>query len=849
MNAASFVSLLTPERVRSRTDTEPAGAVATQSHRQLWIALGVAGAITVAVYAVIQLWFINVQPSFDDEGLLNPIYLFSHIGHVTYPIYPFPGSTQAYFVHPPGDAVFVGAFQWLTGWPSMASGIGSLLLLIFVALALTAWSRFTLPVKVGLFAGIAAGIVAWGGEYFLRPDDRLAAAFIAGLLALETGRLGGWKTGRLFLGSLLVSLSCTLHYPGSADIGAVAIYAVWVVLERRGTGGLKRGLRESARPLAALGLGAALVGIPYLALFAIPFWGDIKAFAHIANQELASQYNGVFGAIRLHRDVYSYIYHAQIGGPFLSALASPFTRFGIPVVVVTTPVFYWRRETRGIALGSLPNLLFLLFFTHTKIERNSDYYTTEFTLYYAALAYLAVLAVAWVAERLRFAVLLRAAATAAAGAAVLVLVWLLAVPVSLAGSARDWSPDHADLEIARAATEETLPSDSVVILDPALNLWYPAGGWTDYPLFRDIGYATDLSLFNLPAYFSSATAVSTANEASADWTAANVQHQNIGSWYADGLLTPFRFYFGRLVSPQSPPDIGFLLLSARREPVVGNVLDGSTVVHYAQAASGSSVLVEALCDVSAPVVKALPLPYQQTLFIPGRTNVDPYIDEAHGNRRYAMQTFLDTRADYLAHRLPALRQAGCQLHAVVPLAVTSRQPASKLLDDYDKVDQRRAIQFPTYYSPAVNALYSPTLPVQPVPHGVASNFDVSAGASERFVGSGQLVTTAPKLYTEAGVFNLRVQPGRRNWVVVNGRVTTGQIELCVYSNNVCVMQRTIPSGAPGPFYLPVPNHLPPNPQLFIGNEATGASSISIENVGVVAARAAPASRHRPGRAH
>jgi hypothetical protein len=829
MRTALFASVLTPERLRPRADTERATETDTRTARVPWTALGVAGAAAVAVYAVIQLWFINVQPGFDDQGLFNPIYLFSHAGHVTYPIYPYPGSTEVYFVHPPGDAVFVGAFQWLTGWPAMAAGIGSLLVLIFVALALIAFSRFSLAVKVGFFAGIAAGVVAWGGVWFLRPDDRLAISFLAGLLALETGRLGGWATGRLFLGALLVSLSCTLHYPGSANIVAVAIYAVWVVRERRG-------VRPAARPLAALALGSALVGIPYVALFAVPFWNDITQFAHAANQALASQYQGVLGAFRLHRDLYHYIYHAQIGGPFLSALASPFTRFGIPLVFVTTPILYWRRETRGIALGSLPYLLFLLLFTHTKVINNVDYYTTEFTLYYACLGYLAVLAVSWSAQRLRLAVVPRIALTGAAGAAVLALVFHFAVPTSLFVSGRDWHPDHADMEIARAATASTLPSDSRILIDPAVNLWYTAGGWTDYPMWRDLGYAGNLSSLNLRAFFASFTAVGAPEETWEGWTSANIQHQATGNWYADGLLKPFRFYFGRIIPGQGPPDIRYLLMSPRAQPVVGNVLQGDTVVRYTQAASGSHVLVETLCDVSAPAVKTLALPYQVTIFLPGTTNVDPYIDEQHGHRRYAMQTFLDSRADYVSNQLPALRREGCQIHAVVPLGVASRRPASQVLDRYQQIDRRRVIKFPDWVS-AVNALYAPAVAVQRVPDGVASSFAPASGGSERFTGSGQIVRTPRQQFAEAGVFPLRWQPGRQNWVVVHGRVTEGEIQLCVYSNGACVTQRLLARGQRGTFYLPVPMPLPANPQLFIGNQATGsASAIVIQDVGVEAAR-------------
>ena len=824
MNVASFVTLLTPQRARSTADAAPRSEVATQAGRFPWTAIVLAGAVAVAAYAVIQLWFINAQPGLDDQGLFNPIYLFTHTGHITYPIYPFPGSTDAYFVHPPGDAVVVGAFQWVTGWPAMAAGIGSLLLLIFVAVALVVWSPFSPALKFGFLAGIAAGAVAWGGTSFLRPDDRLAISFIAGLIALESGRLAGWAVGRLCIGAVLVCLSATLHYPGSADVFAVAIYAVWVVVERRS-------LRRAARPLAALAVGSGLVLIPYAALFVIPFWGDIKAFASAAS----NQYQGVFGAFRLHREVYHYIYHAHIGGPFLSALSSPFTRLAMPLVFVTTPILFWRRETRGIALASLPNLLFLLFFTHTKISANSAYYTTEFTLYFSCLAYLTVLAVSWGVQRLRLKGQLRVTITAAAGAAVIGLVFLLAQPASLGAFGRDWDPDHADMEIARAATASTLPSNSVVVFNPSLNLWYTSGGWTAYPIWRDIGYADDLSPFNLRGFFSGVTAVAAGENETWDVASAtNIQHQAVGNWYADGLLKPFRFYFGRHRTG-AEAEIRYLLLSPRQQPVVGNVLEGHTVTRYAQAANGPNVLVEAYCDVSAAAVNAFPVPDQAPIFLPGTSTTDPYIDEQHGHRRYAMQTFLDTRADYVRNRLPVLRRGGCRIDRVVPLRVVSRRPSSKILDDYDKVDQRRVMKFPDFI-PAVDALYDPPVAVQRVPHGVASNLDVSRGASERFNASGQLLTTPRQLYAEAGVYTLRWQPGRRNWVSIDGHVTTGAIQLCLLSNGACVVQRNLRRGASGRFYLPAPTPLPPNPVLFIGNaSAAGASEMAIEDISVQAA--------------
>src|SRR5690348_10061612 len=109
MKVASLVTVLTPPRVRPTADAEDRSEVAAQASRFPWTPIVLAGAVAVAAYAVIQLWFINAQPGLDDQGLFNPIYIFTHTGRMIYPIYPFPGSTDAYFVHPPGDAVVVGA--------------------------------------------------------------------------------------------------------------------------------------------------------------------------------------------------------------------------------------------------------------------------------------------------------------------------------------------------------------------------------------------------------------------------------------------------------------------------------------------------------------------------------------------------------------------------------------------------------------------------------------------------------------------------------------------------------------------------------------------------------------------
>lgn len=804
--------------VADGVDERPSGAVA----RATLIALSVLAGLGTATFAVTTFWFSAVEPVLDDQGLFNPIYLFAKTGHLAYPIYPAVGAEQSYFVHPPGDAVLVGSAMWLSGWTAEAAAIGCILLLVFVTVAILVASRFSLAVKFGFLAGIAAGLVVWPGASFLRPDLRLAVSFLGGLLALEAGRLANWAPGWLFLGALLVSIAATLHYPGSASVLAVVIYGAWVLLERRGW-------RAARTPLIALAVGSGLVMIPYVALFLFPLWSEIRAFTQAAN----AQYKGIFGAIRLHRQVYHYIHDAQIGGPFLAALAAPFTRFGIPVVLFTTPVLWWRRETRGIALASLPNLLFLLLFTHTKVASNSDYYIAEFTLYYACLGYLAVLGAMIVVRRLgRGRIAPTLAAAVLVGAALLGAVVHYGRAGTLYYGVRDWTPLHADMEIARAATEPTLPKNSLVLSNPSLNLWYTTGGARVYPIWRDYVYAPDISTFNVRGYLGGFTAIAGGENETWDVSAANnKQRQMIGNWYASGLLKVFRFYWG--YRPRSQPEIRYLLFSTRRQPVIGHVLQHRTLVRYVEDLGGPYVLAAAYCDVKADAVRALPLYQQAPIFLPGKTNIDPYTDEQQGNPRFAMQTFLDTRINYERKILPVLRQGGCRVRRVVPMRVAWRRSVDEVLRDWRRTGDRRVIQFPRYVA-ADGLLFAPTVATTPVPEGVdMSALQVSVGAKVEHAGAKTKVSTPDALYAEAAQVPLRPPHGRRSWIVARGRVTRGRLTLCVIAGtNGCLTRRSVPAGTSGPFYLPIPE-TSDKLDFYIGNESPGVSEIDLDGLEVI----------------
>src|SRR5205823_1979328 len=93
-------------------------------------------------------------------------------------------------------------------------------------------------------------------------------AWFAGLIGLESGRLAGWRTWRLGVGSFLVTLASTIHYPASFAWLGVLVYVVWAY----------RHAPAWKRAVAALVAGGCVCGIPYLVGFVIPHGRDVLAF-------------------------------------------------------------------------------------------------------------------------------------------------------------------------------------------------------------------------------------------------------------------------------------------------------------------------------------------------------------------------------------------------------------------------------------------------------------------------------------------------------------------------------------------------------------------------------------------
>ena len=561
-------------------------------------ASAIAAAVVVVIASVVGLWFVEQEPSTDDAGLFNPVHTYLETGEMSYPIYDMYDAT---IVHPPTHYLILAWLMRLTG--RSVEAVAVLPLIGFLALAgfLIVHSRFSVAAKFALlFAGFA-GIVVWAPPSFVRPDLHQAVVWFTGLIALETGRLANWDWRRLGLGGVLIGLSSVLHYPAAASLAAVGVYGLWVLHSL--------GFRRARPALAALALGTGLVIVPYAALYLVPHWDEIMAFAKLVNERGGSNWLAGFEQAR---EQYRYLAESGEGGAVMTSLARPFLSLAVPVVCATTLLLGARRETRGLALASAPYLLFLLFYAQSK---SVYYYTPEFLLYFACVAYAALLVLG--AALSRFGISRHAAlrAVAIVGALAVAGAVLLEPSTLRAGGERSWRPLHQDMEVARAAGAEMLPPNALVGTND-LGLWYSTGAARTHYFRFDLDPVRDISKVNLRAFLSGFDAIA---EASYDnWATFNRQRQAIPAWYERGLLRVRGFYFGdRRGRPAN--QMGYLLLSTRELPIEGYAFRDDRIYRFRPSGRGTQVFSVAVCPINAGPVTDYTLPWQLRTPLPGTT--------------------------------------------------------------------------------------------------------------------------------------------------------------------------------------------------------------------------------------
>jgi hypothetical protein len=498
----------------------------------------------------------------DELGLYNPAYMVSHYGRATYPVF---FQYDATIIHPPLHAGAIGLLNFF-GFTWYYAEATPVVLWFLLAIWVAARGAFQSSVKLGLLFGIAflmsvgprVGFVYFGA----RPEGHVEAAWLAGLLLLEDGRLRQWNAPRLFAGALALTWASSVHYYASAAVAGVAVYLVW---------GVKDVGWQAARPrVRALIAGAAVFAVPYLAWYVLPHFHEILEW--IRNQQGGGT---VAVSVRSHFDLYA----TWARGAAMPRLVAWPMALGIPLMLISSALLFAVRGTRGIALAALPlQATIFLFASH----KQGVYLIHEIALFGAAVGVAALVGAEWLIGRW-----LPAKWRAVVPPVAAILFGLYLWPANfLAAGAISFKPRTNEVEVARAAARRILGPHARVA--GRMLLWYASGAEDYYNLQMDLNWVPQIRV-DPASLFQNFDAVAEHENFSADTQAS--ERATISSAYADGALLLRGFYFSA-----TDPDLQIVLLSAHPVSAVqGYAVLGGRLQRFDQRPDGDYDLIAAAC--------------------------------------------------------------------------------------------------------------------------------------------------------------------------------------------------------------------------------------------------------------
>lgn len=532
-------------------------------------------AATVASSALVWAFFTVHTISLDDIGLFNPIYMYVNYGYVAYPTYY---QFHSMFIHPPTHYFVLGLIM-KAGIPLNYAAQVPPLLLVLIAIVVICRSPFANGTKIALLLSLFSSFWFLAGSWIMRlsslgirPDLHAALAFLAGLVTLESGRLRNWDATRLFIGSFLLTYASGLSYQMATAFSGILVYLFWAVRAI--------GWRNATKAVCSLVSGGALFGIPYLVLFVVPCWGDITRLV-----TGIGAIGGTAASVESHLRLYQLSYGMLPDGNLIRFIFFPLV-LGVPTVLVSTPILFLNRTTRGMALASLPHLLFVLLLVQKKW---GFYLIAEFIVYLCSLGVLVLASSSFIVEKIvryrrpDLLSVLRALSGPVLIALIVSSVLLLPVKISI-------GPIPDEFAIARAAGRAMLGPDALVAARTSRS--YIFGETYSYVMLEPDLYWRSIDGLNLTAYFDKFDAVV---EDPAPGITLNEQKETLSSWYAEGLLNLRGFYRGHQEYP------GYILLAAHRPELVEGyeLLENEQVAHFVERREGNYTFFTAVCEVGS----------------------------------------------------------------------------------------------------------------------------------------------------------------------------------------------------------------------------------------------------------
>src|SRR5262245_24207382 len=154
--------------------------------------------------------------------------MFAHYGSMTY---PGLGEWTYMTVHPPPHYLLVGLFSRFGLDATYAAG-APVLLLLGLAFVAVLRAPFSIEAKIAIIAGVTLGLLLYTPPLTIRPDTEVVAAWLCGLIFLESARLSRWNNRRLAIGAFLTAYASILHYWAAVASIGLFIYIVWIAIDR-----------------------------------------------------------------------------------------------------------------------------------------------------------------------------------------------------------------------------------------------------------------------------------------------------------------------------------------------------------------------------------------------------------------------------------------------------------------------------------------------------------------------------------------------------------------------------------------------------------------------------------------
>ena len=517
----------------------------------------------VAALVLISAYCTDRNGAVDEPGFLNPPYMLAHFGRLTFPVFPFNGFFNLPVItHPPVHLLWIGLL-WRAGFTPYYAEATPTVLLMLLSIAIVVRSAFPAAVKLGWLFSI--GYLAGSGDgltlcYGSRPEGEIQAAWMCGLLLLETGRLEAWDGAKLAAGAFFLTWASGTHYYAGPAAAGVAVYLVWAIW--------KLGWKEARPRVIAMCLGGGLFVLPYLALYVIPYFREISTTIR----------NTVgHGGVALSVERHLALYKNWSQETYHPALVRKAMALGIPLLVFSTAILAAIRSTRGIALAALPLQLgvFLL------VWRKMPYYIVHESVFFAAAVAIGLLVLShylltrWTPKFERgFAPL----------AAIVLAICIAKGSPMLAEARVTVLPRVHEMELAHAAGQRMLGLHARV--GGRWWAWYAsgAGHWFDVERDLHLGFLE----FDPATYMRNLDALEVCPSMD--------EPGRPNSWYADGTLRLRGFYFA-----QTNPTLRCVLLSAQGiTPLTGYAEVNDQLYRFEQSDPGDYEVLSAVCPAGGP---------------------------------------------------------------------------------------------------------------------------------------------------------------------------------------------------------------------------------------------------------